>query len=108
MRPTHETKFLPISELDKYTNEADYFCTDIVFSPDTENDHFTGCPPYICIHHQKDFNNENVLFFEVPKIVAYYGKVHAGYTMAHYEKRLKEGERRLANKIKDLLNCNDE
>ena len=103
MRPNKETKFLPIEELKNYTDHEKYCCIGIVFSPDTENDHFNGCPPYIqlapCDHDEWD----DEIFFEVPKIIAYYGNVHAGYTMKGQEYQRKEGEHRLANGIKELL-----
>jgi hypothetical protein len=99
MKPTKDTKFLPISKLSKYIDQEKYFCCAIVFSPETENDHFEGCPPYIEINEM----NGKRLYFEVPQIVAYYGKVHAAYTMEGMSRRIKQGERNMANKIKDLL-----
>lgn len=102
MKPTKETIFLPISELEKYNDSQKYYCMAIVFSPETENEHFDGCPPYIAIGHV-DFK-ENDLYFKVPEIVAYYGKIHAGYTMKGLKDTEKKGEEILAKKIKCLLN----
>ncbi len=77
MKPTIDTKFLPIQELQNYIDKSKWCCSAIVFSPDTENDHFRGCPPYIAIDSETDFKIET-LYFEVPQIIAYYGTVHVG------------------------------
>lgn len=103
MMPQKDTKFLPIQEIANYSDEEKWFSSAIVFSPETENNHFDGCPPYIRIDDAEVLKRES-LFFEVPAIVAYYGTYHAGYTMACQERKIKEGERQLANKIKSLLN----
>lgn len=100
MKPNQQTKFLPLSEIGKYTDKDKYFCMSLVFSPDTENDHFKGCPPYIEIIENK---GDKSIFFEVPEIVAYYAKMHPGYTMQGLQNREREGARKLANKIKSLL-----
>lgn len=78
-KPNKETIFLPITELINYSDKEKYYCCGVVFSPETENDHFEECPPYIQIKY-KDYHEEDNLFFEVPEIIAYYGKVHAGYS----------------------------
>lgn len=101
MKPTEETKFKSISELTKYSDEDKYFCSAVVFSPETENDHFYGCPPYIEICEVK--NSSTRIYFEVPEIVAYYAKTHPCYTMQGIANNIKEGERKMANKIKSLL-----
>lgn len=102
MKPDSKTVFLPISELEKYKNDKEYFCSAIVFSPETENQHFHGCPPYISID-SVEYGEIETLYFEVPSIVAYYAHTHAGYTMSGLDRREKEGERKLANKVKKLL-----
>ncbi len=101
MRPTKETTFLPLSDIAKYSDKDKYYCSAIVFSPDTENNHFAGCPPYIKINSV--IGDEGDMFFEVPEIIAYYGKVHAGYTMAGKKKSVEEGKRILRSSIKLLL-----
>lgn len=103
MMPQKDTVFLPLQELDNYSDSTKWFCSAVVFSPETENNHFDGCPPYIRIDDAEGLNDQS-LFFEVPGIVAYYGSAHAGYTMAGLDNKIKEGERQLANKIKTLLN----
>jgi hypothetical protein len=105
-KPTKETKFLPLSKIGNYIDEKKYWCDAIVFSPETENNHFEGCPPYISICKEDDYTGENDIYFEIPKIIAYYGKKHAGFT-TDGRKRIKEsGARELANEIKSLLFIN--
>lgn len=101
MRPTRETKFLPLTEINKFSDKKDWFCSAVVFSPETENDHFVGCPPYIQISAQNCIDDD--VFFEVPEIVAYYAKTHPCYTMKGKENDVKRGERQMAQKIKQLL-----
>lgn len=102
MKPNKNTKFLPLSEIGKYTDESKYICTAIVFSPDTENDHFIYCPPYIKIE-ETTFDGEE-LYFEVSEIIAYYAKIHAGFTMRGVDNYIKQGEDKLREQIKSLLN----
>lgn len=99
--PNTNTTFLPFSEIENYSDKDKFFCTGIVFSPETENNHFEGCPPYIEICSSIDY--DTTFYFKVPEIIAYHAKVHDGYTMEGMKKRLKEGERNLANEIKSLL-----
>lgn len=101
MKPTRETIFLPISQLEKYKDETKFACIAVVFSPETENNHFTGCPPYI--HMTEIYAFYNDYYFEIPNIIAYYAKTHLEYTMQGLKNREKEGERILARKIKNLL-----
>ena len=105
MRPNKETKFKPIEELKNYTDNEKYFCSEIVFSPETENDHFQGCPPYIQITETNNYDKE--INFEVPEIIAYYGKQHAGYTITGMNEQEKRGAEKLANKLKHLLDIQD-
>lgn len=101
MIPQKGTNFKPISELIHYSDKELWFCTGVVFSPETENNHFEGCPPYI---HLGSVNcDEDDVFFEVPEIVAYYAKTHPCYTMAGIKGHIKQGEREMALKIKRLL-----
>lgn len=102
-RPYKNTEFLPISQLEHYQDKNKYFCSAIVFSPETENDHFEGCPPYIELNHVHPFEEDEPIYFKVPEIVAYYGKIHAGYTMEGKRNSKKQGEKDMANKIKNLL-----
>lgn len=100
MRPQKTTEFKPISELENYTSREGYFCTAVVFSPETENSHFEGCPPYIALcngDHTED------VYFKVPDSVAYYAKMHSGYTMKGLDNARKSGRRDLAADIKRLL-----
>ena len=103
--PNRDTKFKPIEDLSLYSNSEKYFCNGVVFSPETENNHFDGCPPYIeiseCYHTNKTY------YFEIPEIVAYYAKTHPCYTMQGIENHRKQGARNLANKIRDLLNIGE-
>jgi hypothetical protein len=103
-KPNSQTKFKLISELVNYSDDKKYFCSGIVFSPETENDHFRGCPPYIEINEVNDYESNNTLYFEVPKIVAYYGSKHAGYTMKGREQCEEVGKSQLAFEIRKLLN----
>ena len=102
MKPDKKTKFLPLSEIGKYVDEKKYFCTAVVFSPETENEHFIGCPPYIEIMLEDETNYS--IYFEVPGIIAYYAKTHPAYTMAGLEKRFQAGRQNMAEEIKRLLN----
>ena len=103
MKPNKETEFKPLSEIGNYSDKDKYFCNAVVFSPETENRHFEGCPPYIRISKVDDYDTDNDLYFEVPEIVAYYAKTHPCYTMRGNENNIKKGERQMANKIKLLL-----
>jgi len=76
MKPNKETQFLPLSEIDKYCNKKKFYCDAVVFSPETENDHFYGCPPYISI--RKVDHTDDEIFFQVHDIIGYYAKTHPG------------------------------
>ena len=52
-------------------------------------------------------NQVIVHYFEIPEIVAYYGVVHPRYTYKGIEDHKKQGEQRLQQKIKDLLDIDD-
>ncbi len=100
MMPYKNTEFKSITELEKYAEGTEYFCNAVVFSPETENNHFDGCPPYIQI---MSMDGENSFYFKIPEIVAYYAKTHPCYTHVGKENDKKEGARELAKKIKRLL-----
>lgn len=102
MLPQPKTKFLPISELDNYKDSDKYFCSAVVFSPETENNHFHNCPPYITICEVDDIMAEEI-YFEIPKIVAYYAKTHSCYTMEGMKRQREQGERDFKIKLKQLL-----
>lgn len=102
-RPNKETIFLPLSEIGKYSDPEKYYCCGAVFSPDTENDHFEGCPPYIEISEVESFDHDNNIYFEVPQIVAYYAKTHPGYTMTGLQNKIEQGRRQIKQEIKKLL-----
>ena len=104
MKPNVKTKFKKFSEIEKYIDKDKYFCNAVVFSPETENDHFAGCPPYIEIVNVDYLLENREHYFEVPEIIAYYAKTHPAYTMKGIENWQKQGARDLANKIKVLLN----
>ena len=104
MMPDKNTIFKPVSELVNYSDKEKYFCNSIVFSPETENNHFHKCPPYICIVSLEDYETE--YYFEVPEIVAYYAVTHPCYTMKGIEMYQKRGEENFKAKLKDLLGCN--
>jgi len=106
MKPTNKTKFLPISELANYSDPEKWFCCAVVFSPETENQHFYGCPPYIEISQADGIADES-LFFEVPEIVAYYAKTHPCYTMEGMQRRIDEGKRLARAELKNALGFND-
>ncbi len=101
MKPNKKTHFRSFNDIERFSDKDEYFCVSIVFSPDTENDHFEGCPPYIELVSKEDHES---IFFEVPEIIAYYGKVHVGYTHRGLENREKEGARKLQVSLKNLLN----
>ena len=103
MRPTKNTEFLPLSKIDLYCNDTDYFCHEINFDPSYRNECFEGCPPYILICNSY-FSKVTDLYFEIPKIIAYYAKVHAGYTYEGRNKCIEEGKRLLSRDLKQLLN----
>ena len=105
MKPNINTLFRQLSDITNYSDKENYYCCDVVFSPETENEHFPGCPPYIAIVDiEKSYSSEYIMYFEVPEIIAYYAKTHPCYTLTGLENREKEGERKMANKIKALLN----
>ena len=109
MLPNRDTEFLPFSKMAQYTNEEEYFCTAIVFSPETENNHFHNCPPYIHLQGVEDYETDG-LYFEVPYIVAYYGKTHPCYTMQGNENNRRQGAHDFKLKLKrlfDTTNPND-
>lgn len=103
MMPNKQTEFLPLASLIEY-EAAGYFCSGIVFSPDTENDHFHGCPPYI---RMSASDSREEVFFRVPDAVAYYGTKHAGYTMKGRERAVERGRKQLAGELRDLLYIED-
>ncbi len=107
MLPNKKTKFLPIEELKNFTDSSKYCCIGIVFSPETENNHFHGCPPYIHLTHCEADKWDDEMFFEVPEIIAYYGEKHAGYTMRGNEYQRKQGAHDLVSKMKNLLDIQD-
>lgn len=101
MMPNKDTVFLSFSELENYTDEKKYFCSAVVFSPETENDHFHGCPPYISIDDVDMI--EDTKYFKVPNLIAYYAKTHPGYTMKGQKYQREQGRRELVREIKNLL-----
>lgn len=101
MIPNKDTEFLPLTELSKYYDTNEYFCYSMVFDP-SERKLFEGCPPYIQICSENDF--DLYLYFEIPEILALYGKDHAGYTFNGRDELIKRGKRELGNQIKQLLN----
>lgn len=104
-KPNTQTKFLPLSAIEKFSDSQKYYCFAVVFSPATENDHFEGCPPYIAISESNnDFDSENDYYFEIPHIIAYYAKTHPVYTQQGIENNILKGERRMAERIRNLLN----
>lgn len=102
--PNEETVFLPLSEIEKYSDPEKYYCCGVVFEPETENNHFHKCPPYIEIGYNDYSKEQEHLYFEVPKIIAYYAKTHPCYTMAGSERKRQQGRRDMANELKKLLN----
>ena len=100
--PTIKTRFLPIQEIIKYTDSRKYHCCSVVFSPETENNHFKGCPPYIEIRENDKWDDESI-YFEIPEIVSYYAKTHPCYTMKGTENHKKQGRLELINELKNLL-----
>lgn len=100
-RPNSKTEFKPISELANYSDPEKWFCAGVVFSPETENEHFHGCPPYIEIN---DVRLGGIsIYFEVPEIVAYYAKTHAGYTHAGIKRYKEQGAAEIKREIARLL-----
>jgi hypothetical protein len=99
MLPDQNTEFLDIAQIAEYETQG-YFCIAIVFSPETENNHFRGCPPYIGLSHQDTLQD---VFFRVPNSVAYYGKTHAGYTMRGRDKAVEHGKHILQCELAQLL-----
>lgn len=102
MMPTPKTEFKPIEDLKNYSDESKWFCHGIVFSPETENSHFHQCPPYIRISSLEDMTADD-LFIEVPKIVAYYASVHAGFTMRGRENIAAQAVREFKQKLRSML-----
>ena len=105
-RPTSKTIFKNLSQIDHYKDDKKYYCSAVVFSPDTENEHFSGCPPYIRICKVSGLDSDDI-YFKVPEIVAYYAKTHPGYTMAGIKKHEERGRRQLAEELKRLLNIKE-
>jgi len=104
MLPQPNTKFLPLSELEGYCNRG-YHCHAIVFSPETENNHFKDCPPYIALYRS---DSDHEVYFLVPEEVAYYGRIHAGYTMAGRERSKQSGRSELQYELRELLGIKDD
>lgn len=100
MKPNESTMFLDLSDINKYSDKNIFFCSAVVFSPETENNHFEGCPAYLTICNKNNMDN---YYFKIPEIIAYYAKTHPCYTMQGKENDKKQGELNLANKIKELL-----
>ena len=104
MQPTKNSIFKPFTEINNYCDKNKYFCTAVVFSPETENNHFNGCPPYIEINEVDDFKEDKTVYFKIPEIIAYYAKVHAGFTMKGSDNYILQGEQKMRDKIRSLLN----
>lgn len=104
MLPTKETVFLPLTRIEKFCQDG-YDCCAVVFSPETENNHFPGCPPYISLFRLQD---DSQYYFEIPKAIAYYGAVHAGYTMKGRERAVERGRLEMQDEIKALLGIESE
>lgn len=100
MLPNKETKFLPLSQIGEYLDEKEYFCYSITFDP-SEQKLFSDCPPYIQICSENDFDFN--LYFEIPKIIAYYAVEHAGYTFKGRDNMIEQGRRQIKNELKDLF-----
>lgn len=98
MKSRSEDEFLPLSQIEEYTQQG-YYCSAIVFSPETENDHFLGCPPYIRLSK----GHRTHLYFRVPDAIAYYGKVHAGYTMEGRKEAAKRGRDEFKAELREML-----
>lgn len=99
---TEETFFRPLSDLEGMTDEEKYICTAIVFSPDTEEQHFKGCPPYIKIE-STDFFKPETYYFKIPEIVAYFASHHAGFTTKGIQNYKEQGADDLRNSILKTL-----
>lgn len=71
MRPYSMDEILPISELEKYSEE-EYSCVRIVFDIRTEVESYIGCPPYLvlCKADGHFTDRSNYVYFEIPKIFA--------------------------------------
>jgi len=105
MKPLRTDTFRPIEELAKYTDSDKYFCQFVSFSPEEDGVDFHDDPghyppPFIEIGM---IGNEEVVYFEIPAIVAYYAVKHPGYTYAGLEQREKEGARKLKIELRDIL-----
>jgi len=103
MIPDKNSTFKPLSEIDKYIDSEKYYCTGVVFSPETENNHFYKCPPYIEINEVNDFEENNTLYFEVPEIIAHYAGFHCGYTMQGRRDAEDRGRHMRSAELKKLL-----
>jgi len=106
MKPNINTEFKNLSEIEKYTDGRKYYCTNIVFSPETEGC-FEGCPSYIEINEvDDDYNEERTLYFKIPQIIAYYADVHQGYTEKGIKDYIQKGKDDLRWEIKRMLKIN--
>lgn len=106
MKPKSTDIFRPIEEIKDFVDETKYFCNHVSFSPEEDSIDFwdkphTYPPSFIEITEIDDFNN--VYYFEIPKIVAYYAKTHPRYTYKGIEDHKNQGEWQFKNKLKRML-----
>jgi len=105
MKPSRTNRFQPIEELAKYTDKEKYFCQMVSFSPEEDGIDFHDDPG----HYPPPFievgmiHSVDILYFEIPEIVAYYAVQHPGYTYAGLEQREEAGARKLKIELKNLL-----
>lgn len=105
MKPSKKNIFLPIEKLAEYIDETKYFCNHVSFLPKADEIDFWDDvgkypPPFIEIIEIK---TEEVFYFEIPKIVAYYAVTHPGYTYKGLKDRELAGERNFKIKLHNLL-----
>jgi len=105
MKPSRTDSFLIISELVNYIDSEKYFCNHVSFSPEEDGIDFHDDPgkyppPFIEI---RVHSSGDIIYFEIPEIVAYYAAKHPGYTYTGLEQREEEGARKLKIELKNLL-----
>lgn len=78
-------------EILDYLDTNKYFCNRIVF----DYDHYKFKEPYIELAKVEGiFSSDEVYYFKIPEILAYYARVHQGWTATGREAVKDEGQER--------------
>jgi len=98
--PKTKEDIQPFKDMDKYSG-PEYYCTAIYFNPTEDNRLFHECPPYCVLHHEKCLDTD--IFVEIPAPIAYYARVHAGYTKSGRKQQEEYGKHQIRDSLKKIL-----